>query len=213
MAHSGRPCTPRRSCNTGGCDLSPQQWQSPSAQQWPSPHLPHHEAPSLTRICCRARGSRGTPHRTGADSPPGTGSGCSGRSHGGCTPSPGCSNSLLSTSCTGRRCPGSQTCTCTCHSRSARALWGETSLFMVLQGSGLPTEEGAAGSCPDNAACLLYPHVIQRYLPWYTEDGYGGRVKSGSWSLSASSGHILAWKKPLRWDWGCLSRRGFVRAA
>lgn len=60
---------------------------------------------------------------------------------------------------------------------------------------------------------LVYPHVIQRYLPWYTEDGYGGRVKSGSWSLSASSGHILAWKKPLRWDWGCLSRRGFVRAA
>lgn len=50
----------------------------------PPPSVPS-QCMSLTHICRRARGSRGTPGRRGAGIPPGTGSGCSGRSRGGCT--------------------------------------------------------------------------------------------------------------------------------
>lgn len=80
---------------------------------------------SLTCICHRARGSRGNPGRRGAGTRPGTGSGCSGRSRGGCTHCRGCSSSRPLTSCTGRRCPGTRVCTCTPRSRICHGLQGE----------------------------------------------------------------------------------------
>lgn len=81
---------------------------------------------SLTHICHRATGSRGTPGRRGAGSPPSTGSGCSGRSRGCCTRCHGCSSSHLLTSCTGRHCPGTRPCTCTPRSHISHGLRGKT---------------------------------------------------------------------------------------
>lgn len=83
---------------------------------------PCHLCMSLTRICHRERGSWGTPGRRGAGTAPGTGSGCSGRSHGGCTRSCGCSSSSPWTSCTGRHCPGTRACTRTPRSCTSRGL-------------------------------------------------------------------------------------------
>lgn len=48
------------------------------------------QRPSLTCACCRVRGSPGTPGRRGAGTLPSTGSGCRGRSRGGCRRSCGC---------------------------------------------------------------------------------------------------------------------------
>lgn len=94
---------------------------------------------SLTHICCRARGRQGTPGRRGAGIPPGIGTGCSGRSHGGCTHCHGCSSSHPSTSCTGRHSPGSWVCTCTPHSRISRGLQGKTFQTRILQRSRSPS--------------------------------------------------------------------------
>lgn len=104
----------------------------PAAHPVPSPHA------SLTHIYHRARGSQGSPRRRGAGIHPGTGSGCSGRSRGGCTHCGGCSSSHQLTSCTGRHCPGTQACTCTPRSHISHDLRGKTFQTRMLQRSLLP---------------------------------------------------------------------------
>lgn len=110
------------------------QGQIPGILAAPVPSL----SASLTCIDRRVRDRLGTPGRRGAGTFPSTGSGCSGRSHGGCTRVPGCAGgSPPSIAGTGRRCPRIQDGTCTSRSHTAHVL--QRKILQILQPARQPS--------------------------------------------------------------------------